>query len=141
MFLTIPPSRPSTPLLDQINDPDQLRQLSAEKLPELAEQLRAFLLYSVGQSGGHFGAGLGVVELTIALHYLLNTPEDHLVWDVGHQSYPHKILTERRDSMLKIRQKGGPSPFPKRAESIYDEFRRGALQYLNKRCIRHGDSR
>ena len=122
MFLTIPPSRPSTPLLDQINDPDQLRQLSAEKLPELAEQLRAFLLYSVGQSGGHFGAGLGVVELTIALHYLLNTPEDHLVWDVGHQSYPHKILTERRDSMLKIRQKGGPSPFPKRAESIYDDF-------------------
>jgi len=122
MFLTIPPSRPSTPLLDQINDPDQLRQLSAEKLPELAEQLRAFLLYSVGQSGGHFGAGLGVVELTIALHYLLNTPEDHLVWDVGHQSYPHKILTARREKMLNIRQKGGPSPFPKRSESPYDDF-------------------
>ena len=122
MFLTIPTSRPSTPLLDQVNDPKQLRQLPADQLPELAEQLRAYLLYSVGQSGGHFGAGLGVVELTIALHYLLNTPDDHLVWDVGHQCYPHKILTGRRENMLHIRQKGGPSPFPKRSESPYDDF-------------------
>ncbi|WP_067984036.1 1-deoxy-D-xylulose-5-phosphate synthase [Neptuniibacter pectenicola] len=122
MFLTIPASRPSTPLLDQVNDPKQLRQLPADQLPELAEQLRAYLLYSVGQSGGHFGAGLGVVELTIALHYLLNTPDDHLVWDVGHQCYPHKILTGRRENMLHIRQKGGPSPFPKRSESPYDDF-------------------
>ena len=122
MFLTIPASRPSTPLLDQVNDPKQLRQLPAGQLPELAEQLRAFLLYSVGQSGGHFGAGLGVVELTIALHYLLNTPDDHLVWDVGHQCYPHKILTERRENMRHIRQKEGPSPFPKRSESPYDDF-------------------
>ena len=122
MFHTIPTERPSTPLLDQVSDPDKLRALNETQLPELAHQLRAFLLYSVGQSGGHFGAGLGVVELTIALHFLLNTPTDHLVWDVGHQCYPHKILTGRRELMPKIRQHDGPSPFPKRSESSYDDF-------------------
>ena len=122
MFHTIPTERPSTPLLDQVSDPIKLRALNETQLPELAHQLRAFLLYSVGQSGGHFGAGLGVVELTIALHFLLNTPTDHLVWDVGHQCYPHKILTGRRELMPKIRQHDGPSPFPKRSESSYDDF-------------------
>ena len=122
MFHSIPTQRPSTPLLDAINEPADLRQLHASDLEALAEQLRAYLLYSVGQSGGHFGAGLGVIELTIALHYLLNTPEDHLVWDVGHQCYPHKILCGRREQMPKIRQIDGPSPFPKRAESPFDAF-------------------
>lgn len=122
MFNSIPETRPATPLLDQINNPADLHSLSAEQLPELATQLREYLLYSVGQSGGHFGAGLGVIELTIALHYLLNTPRDHLIWDVGHQCYPHKILTGRRETMPKIRQFAGPAPFPKRSESQFDEF-------------------
>lgn len=122
MFHTIPICPPDTPLLDQVETPEQLRTLTTRQLPELATQLRSFLLYSVGQSGGHFGAGLGVIELTIALHYSLNTPKDHLVWDVGHQCYPHKILTGRRQEMPTIRQKEGPSPFPKRSESIYDDF-------------------
>lgn len=121
-FHHIPPVRPSTPLLDRVNFPAQLRQLSPEQLPELACQLREYLLYSVGQSGGHFGAGLGVVELTIALHYVYNTPEDRLVWDVGHQTYPHKILTGRREQMTSIRQQDGLSGFPKRSESEYDTF-------------------
>jgi len=125
MFNEIPLSRPDTPLLDTIESPQQLRQLSTEQLPTLARELRAFLLYSVGQTGGHFGAGLGVVELTIALHYLLDTPNDHLVWDVGHQSYPHKILTGRREQLLTIRQKDGLSPFPKRKESKFDDFGTG----------------
>jgi 1-deoxy-D-xylulose-5-phosphate synthase len=122
MHNEIPTSRPLTPLLDSINNPADLRQLSEKQLPELAEELRAFLLYSVGQTGGHFGAGLGVVELTIALHYVYQTPEDRLVWDVGHQTYPHKILTCRRDRMHSIRQSGGLSGFPKREESEYDTF-------------------
>ncbi|WP_286240222.1 1-deoxy-D-xylulose-5-phosphate synthase [Neptuniibacter halophilus] len=122
MFQTIPSERPQTPLLDRIDDPSLLRALPRAQLPALAEELRAFLLYSVGQSGGHFGAGLGVIELTIALHYLLDTPHDHLIWDVGHQCYPHKILTGRREQMPNIRHKDGPSPFPKREESIYDSF-------------------
>ena len=122
MHNEIPTSRPLTPLLDSIDSPADLRQLSEKQLPELAEELRAFLLYSVGQTGGHFGAGLGVVELTIALHYVYQTPEDRLVWDVGHQTYPHKILTCRRDRMHSIRQSGGLSGFPKREESEYDTF-------------------
>lgn len=122
MFHTIPSTRPKTPLLDGVNDPADLRLLKPAQLSELAEQLRAYLLYSVGQSGGHFGAGLGVVELTVALHYLLNTPKDHLIWDVGHQCYPHKILTGRREQLPNIRQQDGPSPFPKRDESPYDAF-------------------
>lgn len=122
MHNEIPTSRPLTPLLDSIDNPADLRQLSEKQLPELAEELRAFLLYSVGQTGGHFGAGLGVVELTIALHYVYQTPDDRLVWDVGHQTYPHKILTSRRERLGSIRQGGGISGFPKREESEYDTF-------------------
>jgi 1-deoxy-D-xylulose-5-phosphate synthase len=122
MFQEIPQSRPSTPLLDGIDEPSQLRQLEANQLPQLANELREYLLYSVGQSGGHFGAGLGVVELTIALHYVYNTPNDLLLWDVGHQAYPHKILTGRREQLPSIRSKDGLSPFPKRSESEYDTF-------------------
>jgi 1-deoxy-D-xylulose-5-phosphate synthase len=125
MYIDIPAKRPITSLLDQINLPENLRQLKAAQLPQLADELRAFLLYSVGQTGGHFGAGLGVVELTIALHYLLNTPDDHLIWDVGHQCYPHKILTGRREEMLTMRQLGGLAPFPRREESPYDAFGAG----------------
>ena len=122
MFNEIPTSRPATPLLDSIDSPADLRQLDEKLLPQLAEELRAFLLFSVGQTGGHFGAGLGVVELTIALHYVYDTPNDRLVWDVGHQTYPHKILTSRRERMNSIRQGGGLSGFPKRDESEYDTF-------------------
>ncbi|MEY4641833.1 MAG: hypothetical protein RLZZ227_1827 [Pseudomonadota bacterium] len=122
MFDEIPVTRPSTPLLDAVNSPADLRQLEAEQLEALARELREFLLYSVGQTGGHFGAGLGVVELTIALHYVFNTPHDRLVWDVGHQSYPHKILTGRREQMLTMRQPGGLAAFNSRAESEYDTF-------------------
>lgn len=122
MLKEIPTTRPETPLLDQINSPADLRELSKSQLGEVIEQLRAFMLYSVGQTGGHFGAGLGVVELTVVLHYLYNTPEDRIVWDVGHQTYPHKILTGRREALLNIRQEGGISGFPKREESEYDTF-------------------
>ncbi|WP_444924150.1 1-deoxy-D-xylulose-5-phosphate synthase [Microbulbifer sp. DLAB2-AF] len=122
MLEEIPRTRPHTPLLDVIDEPAQLRALDERQLPELASQLREYLLYCVGQTGGHFGAGLGVVELTIALHYIYNTPEDRLVWDVGHQTYPHKILTGRREQMLTMRQQGGLSGFPKRSESPYDTF-------------------
>ena len=117
-----PEQRPETPLLDQAPVPELLRQLSEAQLPQLADELREHLLDCVGQSGGHFGAGLGVVELTVALHYLLNTPHDKLVWDVGHQTYPHKILTGRRDAMHTMRQADGLSGFPKRKESEYDTF-------------------
>lgn len=122
MFDTIPIARPNTPLLDSIQEPADLRLLEEAQLETLASELREYLLYSVGQSGGHFGAGLGVVELTIALHYVLETPRDRIVWDVGHQTYPHKILTGRREEMLNIRQKDGLSGFPKRSESEYDTF-------------------
>ncbi|MDX1692314.1 MAG: 1-deoxy-D-xylulose-5-phosphate synthase [Ketobacteraceae bacterium] len=122
MFTEIPLTRPGTPLLDGIDRPEQLRALAEEQLPELIDELRQYLLYSVGRTGGHFGAGLGVVELTVALHYVFNTPTDKLVWDVGHQAYPHKILTGRREAMLTMRQRDGLSAFPKRCESIYDTF-------------------
>jgi 1-deoxy-D-xylulose-5-phosphate synthase len=122
MFEEIPQQRPQTALLDSIDSPADLRQLEPGQLEELAEQLRAYLLYCVGKTGGHFGAGLGVVELTIALHYVFNTPEDRLVWDVGHQSYPHKILTGRRERMLSMRQKDGLAAFNNRQESEYDTF-------------------
>ncbi|MDO3383368.1 1-deoxy-D-xylulose-5-phosphate synthase [Gilvimarinus algae] len=122
MLNEIPTKRPETPLLDGIDSPAQLRELKEKQLVQLAEELRAFLLYSVGQTGGHFGAGLGVVELTLALHYVYNTPQDRLVWDVGHQTYPHKILTGRREQLLTMRQSGGLSGFPKREESEYDTF-------------------
>ena len=122
MLNEIPRSRPDTPLLDKVDNPDDLKLLELDQLAQLAEELRAFLLYSVGQTGGHFGAGLGVVELTIALHYVFDTPNDKLVWDVGHQAYPHKILTGRRDQMLTMRQAGGLAAFPNRGESEYDTF-------------------
>ena len=122
MFYTIPKKRPDTPLLNAVNTPSDLRGLTTDQLETLAKELRHFLLFSVGQTGGHFGAGLGVVELTIALHYCLNTPHDHLVWDVGHQTYPHKILTGRRERMHTLRQAGGIAPFPMREESSYDTF-------------------
>ncbi len=122
MLKTFPHKRPSTPLLDTINSPTDLRQLSEEQLPILAYELREFLLFSVGQTGGHFGAGLGVVELTIALHYLFQTPHDKLIWDVGHQCYPHKVLTGRREQMHTLRQKDGIAGFPKRSESPFDSF-------------------
>ncbi|TXR54290.1 1-deoxy-D-xylulose-5-phosphate synthase [Reinekea thalattae] len=122
VFDHIPATRPNTPLLDQVNSPAQLKQLSLQQLPQLANELREYLLYSVGQSGGHFGAGLGVVELTIALHYVYDTPEQSLIWDVGHQAYPHKILTGRREQLPTIRQEGGLHAFPHRDESPYDSF-------------------
>ena len=122
MFDKIPSKRPKTPLLDQIDSPEDLKKLEIEQLSELADQLRLYLLYAVGQTGGHFGAGLGVVELTIALHYVFNTPADRLVWDVGHQAYPHKILTGRREEILTIRQAGGLAAFPSREESEFDHF-------------------
>ncbi|WP_026180247.1 1-deoxy-D-xylulose-5-phosphate synthase [Hahella ganghwensis] len=122
VFQEIPTRRPNTPLLDRIDSPAQLRLLNDSELLRLAHELRAFLLFSVGQTGGHFGAGLGVVELTIALHFIFNTPEDRLVWDVGHQAYPHKILTGRREQMSTIRQKDGLAAFPNRDESPYDTF-------------------
>ncbi len=112
----------NTPILDSIQLPHNLRDLPLEQLPQLASELRTFLLDSVGKTGGHFASNLGVIELTIALHYVYNTPIDHLVWDVGHQSYPHKILTGRKNRMSSIRQYGGLAGFPKRSESQYDDF-------------------
>lgn len=112
----------SYPLLDEIDSPADLRALPESNLEQLASEVRAFMLDSVSQSGGHFAAGLGSVELTIALHYLYQTPEDRIVWDVGHQAYPHKILTGRRDRLHTIRKSRGLAPFPKRSESQYDAF-------------------
>jgi len=110
------------PLLSQIDTPSDLRRLPESELRAVADELRAYLIESVGKSGGHFGAGLGVVELTTVLHYLYDTPNDRIVWDVGHQCYPHKILTGRRDRIHTVKQKGGVAPFPKREESEYDAF-------------------
>jgi len=110
------------PLLFQVDSPEDLRQLEERELAPLAEELRSFLIDTVSRTGGHLSAGLGTVELTLALHYVFNTPEDRLVWDVGHQSYPHKILTGRREAMATLRQYGGLSGFPKRDESPYDTF-------------------
>ena len=114
--------RPKTPLLDTVNLPSDLRKLEREKLRQLADELRAEMIDAVGTTGGHLGSGLGVVELTVAIHYIFNTPEDRLIWDVGHQCYPHKILTGRRDRIRTLRQGGGLSGFTKRAESEYDPF-------------------
>jgi 1-deoxy-D-xylulose-5-phosphate synthase len=114
--------RPSMPLLDQIHWPSDLRGLKPEQLPQLADELRQEVISAVGVTGGHLGSGLGVVELTTAIHYVFNTPEDKLVWDVGHQCYPHKILTGRRDRIRTLRQGDGLSGFTKRAESEYDPF-------------------
>ena len=109
-------------LLEQINEPSDLRSMERSKLGQVAKELRAFILSSVSQTGGHLSSNLGTVELTVALHYIFNTPHDRIVWDVGHQSYPHKILTGRRDQMGSLRQAGGLSGFPKRSESEYDAF-------------------
>ena len=111
-----------TPLLDTVGSPQDLRRLDKKQLPQVAAELREFLLDSIGKTGGHFASNLGAVELTIALHYVYDTPEDHLVWDVGHQSYPHKILTGRKDQMHTMRRYGGLAGFPKRSESEYDAF-------------------
>jgi len=121
-FQHIPHEPPATPLLDRASSPHLLRLLSEHELLQLADELRAELLFRVGQTGGHFGAGLGVIELTIALHYIFDTPDDRLIWDVGHQAYPHKILTGRRSRMATLRQRGGLAAFPNRAESEYDCF-------------------
>ena len=110
------------PLLSKIDSPADLRRLPESDVRAAADELRAYLIESVGKSGGHFGAGLGVVELTTVLHYLYDTPDDRIVWDVGHQSYPHKILTGRRDGIHTVKQKDGVAPFPKREESEYDTF-------------------
>ena len=115
-------TRPKTPLLDTVNTPEDLRQLGKDQLRQLSDELRAEMIDAVGQTGGHLGSGLGVVELTTAIHYVFNTPEDKLVWDVGHQCYPHKILTGRRDRIRTLRQGGGLSGFTKRAESEYDPY-------------------
>src|ERR1700719_1804005 len=112
----------SYPLLDAIETPADLRRLPAAKLTDLAQELRQFLIQSVATRGGHFAAGLGTVELTIALHYVFNTPDDRLVWDVGHQAYPHKVLTGRRAQLHTIKQDAGLAPFPARSESEYDTF-------------------
>src|SRR5688572_23146941 len=111
-----------TPLLDRVRNPHDLRALDDAELPQLAAELRQETIDAVSVTGGHLGAGLGVVELTIALHKVFDTPRDRLIWDVGHQSYPHKILTGRRDRIRTIRQGGGLSGFTKRAESEYDPF-------------------
>jgi 1-deoxy-D-xylulose-5-phosphate synthase len=118
--MDVPPN--SYPLLETIASPADLRKLAATKLTDLAQELRQFLIHSVATRGGHFAAGLGTVELTIALHYVFNTPDDRLVWDVGHQAYPHKVLTGRREQLHTIKQDAGLAPFPTRSESEYDTF-------------------
>ncbi len=122
VFKKIPTQKPKTPLLDRVNVPSEMRSFSINELESLANELREFLLYSVGKSGGHLAGGLGVIELTIVLHYLFDTPNDNLIWDVGHQAYPHKILTGRKDQIESIRKKNGLAPFPARSESEYDSF-------------------
>ena len=122
IFSEIPSDIPKTPVLDKVNLPKDIKNLTSVELKKLADDVRAHMLYSVGQSGGHLGGGLGVVELTVVLHYLYDTPDDKIVWDVGHQAYPHKILTERKDRLTSIRQKDGLAPFPNREESGYDAF-------------------
>src|ERR1700733_948594 len=111
-----------TPLLDQIRTPEDLRRFEPDRLRQIADELRAETIDAVSVTGGHLGAGLGVVELTVALHYVFETPRDRLIWDVGHQAYPHKILTGRRDRIRTLRQGGGLSGFTKRGESEYDPF-------------------
>lgn len=122
---SLPEQRPATPVLDRIDVPADLRRLAEPELAELADELRAYLLWSVARTGGHFGAGLGVIELTVALHYVFETPAAALIWDVGHQTYPHKILTGRRERMLSMRQQAGLAPFPDRDESPFDVFGTG----------------
>jgi 1-deoxy-D-xylulose-5-phosphate synthase len=115
-------ANPATPLLDTVDTPDDLRKLKPADLRQLADELRTEMISAVGQTGGHLGSGLGVVELTVAIHSVFDTPTDRLIWDVGHQAYPHKILTGRRDRIRTLRQGGGLSGFTKRSESEYDPF-------------------
>jgi len=122
IFESVPSKEPLLKYLNRINSPEDLRKIDKTEIPLIADELREFLLYTVGKTGGHFGAGLGVIELTLALHYAFETPHDRLVWDVGHQTYPHKILTGRRDDMESMRQTNGLAPFPVRTESQYDTF-------------------
>lgn len=114
--------RPKTPILDRVNLPADMKRLTDEELHQLADELRAETISAVSETGGHLGAGLGVVELTVSLHAVFDTPKDKLVWDVSHQTYPHKILTGRRDRIRTLRQKDGLSGFTKRSESPYDPF-------------------
>src|SRR3990167_1511319 len=113
---------PLTPLLDQVALPADLRRLERSQLRQLADELRSEMIDAVGSAGGHLGSGLGVVELTVAVHYVFDTPRDRLVWDVGHQAYPHKIITGRRDRIRTLRQGGGLTGFTRRSESEYDPF-------------------
>ena len=122
IFEEIPIKEPSGELLRAVNFPSDLRELGLKDLPKFSDELREYLLYSVGQTGGHFGAGLGVIELTAALHYVFDTPKDKIVWDVGHQAYPHKLITGRKEAMDTIRQTNGLAPFPSRSESEYDTY-------------------
>jgi 1-deoxy-D-xylulose-5-phosphate synthase len=122
IFQSIPIEHPISEILKDIETPCDVRKLTPSQIPQLADELREFLLYSVGRTGGHFGAGLGVIELTLALHYKFDTPHDRIVWDVGHQTYPHKIITGRREAMESMRQNNGLAPFPVRSESDYDTF-------------------
>tara|TARA_B100000242_G_scaffold181706_1_gene130417 strand:- start:862 stop:2733 length:1872 start_codon:yes stop_codon:yes gene_type:complete len=121
-FKEIPLNEPKTLLLDKLSLPKEIKNLSKHDLTTLADEVREFLLYTVGSSGGHFGAGLGVVELTVALHHIFDSPSDKIIWDVGHQAYPHKILTGRKKELKNIRKKNGLHPFPSREESIHDAF-------------------
>src|SRR5437660_9678428 len=114
--------RPETPLLDAVHYPAELRGLSKDQLPQVADELRQEIISAVSVTGGHLGSALGVIELTVALHYVFDTPGDKLIWDVGHQAYPHKIVTGRRDRIRTLRQGGGLSGFTRRAESEYDPF-------------------
>ena len=122
IFSEIPTKKPKTLILDKVNAPADIKNLTPIELKTLADDVRAHMLFSVGQSGGHLGGGLGVVELTVVLHYLYNAPDDKIIWDVGHQAYPHKILTGRKENLTSIRQKDGLAPFPNREESPYDAF-------------------
>ena len=122
IFQSIPTEHPISEILKDIETPCDVRKLTPSQIPQLADELREFLLYSVGRTGGHFGAGLGVIELTLALHYKFDAPYDRIVWDVGHQTYPHKIITGRREAMESMRQNNGLAPFPVRSESDYDTF-------------------
>ncbi|GER56359.1 1-deoxy-D-xylulose 5-phosphate synthase [Striga asiatica] len=117
--------KPATPLLDTINYPIHMKNLSVKELKQLADELRSDVIFNVSKTGGHLGSSLGVIELTVALHYIFNAPQDRILWDVGHQSYPHKILTGRRQKMPTLRQTEGLSGFTKRSESDYDCFGTG----------------